>query len=1082
MHQKLHTKCTVMERRTMTMNWEGLLDDDDDDRFFESFDRLPSAVPIDLASSGSDDDEGDDSRTSFASAMSSAPIHNMRGIDPARAQASMLRDFNMWMAEPGSIKERRRRLLQGMGLSSNKNLLSRNNTRLKDSCSKRMNYDRDQPSTMSVNNSSPLEDLKLDTSPSPSSTPIFLIRSRSDGDIESFSANTRKRKEEFIGNISKQRLTRTSSMLVTPHGGICQYANTVKVSPKRSRNRSSMLNSAVLSSILSDGQFGAFFLIKNLDTGKEFIVKEFNDDGMWNRLSEVQTGKQLTMEEFEKCVGYSPVVKELMRRENVSRSLDDARKINTNSYLSKRFRNSKRRGVALLKNIKGVANSMSGLIVDKERDHSIGDQRTNKNSTNKWIKVRQHGKSIKEFTALHLCQEIQAHEGSIWTMRFNPDGHYLASAGEDRVIHVWEVQECEVTSVKPYDDYNSVSSTPLHPMARSMSDRPSSFTEISPMPSERRKERLHLAELSPMLSERRKRGKGSTKKKGNLIPDYVHVPETVFSLSERPLLLSASMDKTVRLWDMETRSCLKLFAHNDYVTCIQFNPTDDDYFISGSLDAKVRIWSIPDRKLVDYTDLHEMVTSACYTPDGQAVAAGAVEALMDRLPDFEKCDAERALATVELLCRIQSGCAAFAAHALTVPLLVKIILKISDRATEYAAGALLSLCSAEEQCQREAVAAGVLTQLLLLVQSDCTERAKRKAQMLLKLLRDSWPDDSIANSDDFACSDIRRDTGQSKTAFVTFKDPKALEIALLLSGATIVDQIVSIIAAENYVPKDDVREVRMADTVFAPSNTSEVLVTSADSRIRIIDGSEIIHKFRGFRNTSSQISASFSPDGKYVVCASEDSQVYIWKREEQRNAGAGKRKLVTTHSHEHFQCRDVSVAIPWPGSIKFEPPVVEVHSKRHSKHSTPCPPTATGSPTQEDILSGSNGKRLPPLPKRNSLLERTGSCQDEELAQVPCTDSGFRNGESFSLGSSSVRYGYSPSISGSGSSPSQTWSSSWSLLEGSSHGGHGSHAVQATAWGLVIVTAGLGGEIRAYQNFGLPVRVRRQTNLFRDLT
>ncbi|CAI9101913.1 OLC1v1000074C1 [Oldenlandia corymbosa var. corymbosa] len=136
----------------------------------------------------------------------------------------------------------------------------------------------------------------------------------------------------------------------------------------------------------------------------------------------------------------------------------------------------------------------------------------------------------------------------------------------------------------------------------------------------------------------------------------------------------------------------------------------------------------------------------------RAVAAGAVDALVDRLADFEKCDAERALATVELLCRITSGCHAFASHALTVPLLVKIILKISDRATEYAAGALLSLCSAYEHAQREAVAAGVLTQLLLLVQSDCTDRAKRKAQMLLKLLRDSWPGDSIANSDDFACT------------------------------------------------------------------------------------------------------------------------------------------------------------------------------------------------------------------------------------------------------------------------------------------------------------------------------------------
>lgn len=53
------------------------------------------------------------------------------------------------------------------------------------------------------------------------------------------------------------------------------------------------------------------------------------------------------------------------------------------------------------------------------------------------------------------------------------------------------------------------------------------------------------------------------------------------------------------------------------VTCIQFNPVDDRFFISGSLDAKVRIWSIPDHQVIDWNDLHEMVTAACYTPDGQ---------------------------------------------------------------------------------------------------------------------------------------------------------------------------------------------------------------------------------------------------------------------------------------------------------------------------------------------------------------------------------------------------------------------------------------------------------------------------------
>ncbi|XP_023547970.1 U-box domain-containing protein 26-like [Cucurbita pepo subsp. pepo] len=138
----------------------------------------------------------------------------------------------------------------------------------------------------------------------------------------------------------------------------------------------------------------------------------------------------------------------------------------------------------------------------------------------------------------------------------------------------------------------------------------------------------------------------------------------------------------------------------------------------------------------------------------KAVSAGAAEILIDRFPDLEKYDAERALATIELICRIPTGYDAFAAHALTVPLLVKVILKISDRATESAVGALVSLCSASEENRREAVAAGIFTQLLLLVQSDCTDRVKRKSQVLLKLLRDSWPQDSVGNSDDYGCSEI----------------------------------------------------------------------------------------------------------------------------------------------------------------------------------------------------------------------------------------------------------------------------------------------------------------------------------------
>ncbi|KAF5471957.1 hypothetical protein F2P56_008714 [Juglans regia] len=74
--------------------------------------------------------------------------------------------------------------------------------------------------------------------------------------------------------------------------------------------------------------------------------------------------------------------------------------------------------------------------------------------------------------------------------------------------------------------------------------------------------------------------------------------------------------------------------------------------------------------------------------------------------------------------------------------------------------------------------------------------------------------------------EIQRESEQSKTAFVTFKDPKALEIALLLSGATIVDQIVSISPVQNYVTKHEMQEVRVVDNAacVTPAESNNLIV------------------------------------------------------------------------------------------------------------------------------------------------------------------------------------------------------------------------------------------------------------------
>ncbi|XP_061705106.1 WD repeat-containing protein 44 isoform X1 [Cydia pomonella] len=62
-------------------------------------------------------------------------------------------------------------------------------------------------------------------------------------------------------------------------------------------------------------------------------------------------------------------------------------------------------------------------------------------------------------------------------------------------------------------------------------------------------------------------------------------------------------------------------------------------------------------------------------------------------------------------------------------------------------------------------------------------------------------------------------------------------------------------------------------------NDDKILVTSNDSRIRLYDLRDLnlSCKYKGYVNISSQIKASFSHDGKYIVSGSENQCIYIWK-------------------------------------------------------------------------------------------------------------------------------------------------------------------------------------------------------------
>ncbi|KAG0492050.1 hypothetical protein HPP92_005448 [Vanilla planifolia] len=904
---------------------EGGEDGDDDDEgnggndcFFESLDRVPSGVSfdLDLPSSGSESEEEDeDVRISFASAIE-APRYSVciKDLDDCfddedESAAGGGFDYGIWMAEPISLTERRRRLLQGMGLTSSKDLAP--------SVSRREPQGPNRARIVSHRFPPPLPPpAPAATPPVPSQPPKLLsttalVRCRSDNHLAAQSPAG----DDLVRSLSSP----PSPWLRNRAGktGVCDRdsigVEEGKIGAEAFTGESHVSHSGLC-------------MIKNLDTGKEFVVSEVTKDGFCGRLNDVQTGMQLTMDEFERFLGFSPIVKELMRRANLgggggekkNNSLDGGKNnFGLKGYGVKSSKSSGRKRVSWLKNIKSVASSVTGFISEKEKDHGSsaagvagfggGKHSSSNGSSSDWLKVRQHGKSYKELTGLYMCQEIQAHEGSIWCMKFSCDGRFVASAGEDRTVHVWQVIEC--------DTFSTFSSL------RRQESRISANVSSLPLANGSVSSRIEQSGCLSSESKRmRKISKSGSRKRS--LPDYIVLPETIFSLSEKPVysfeghlddvldlswsksqhLLSSSMDKTVRLWDMENRACLKLFAHNDYVTCIQFNPIDNNSFISGSLDAKVRIWSISERQVVDWSDLHEMVTAVCYTPDGQGALVGS-----------------------------HKGSFRF-----------------------------------------------------------------------------------YNTADDKLCQETQID----------IRNKKKKSHAKKITGFQ-----------------------------YAPDNPSEVMVTSADSLIRVFDGPDVIHKFRGFRNTSSQISASFTSDGKYVVCASEDSHVYIWKRDPARSSGAGGKgkTWVTTRSHEYFYCKDVSVAVPWPniGSNCEKPTLPSVSSAN-----------------LDDPFPSDRSQCPPPLPPRKASSEQLLPTSPDWLRAPSRSGSG--------LGGSSPSRSLRSSVNSSSSSSSF---GSWGWGGGSNRV-VASNPETANAWGLVVVTAGLGGNIRVYQNFGLPVRLGKQTNLF----
>ncbi|XVE74552.1 hypothetical protein DITRI_Ditri12bG0026100 [Diplodiscus trichospermus] len=140
------------------------------------------------------------------------------------------------------------------------------------------------------------------------------------------------------------------------------------------------------------------------------------------------------------------------------------------------------------------------------------------------------------------------------------------------------------------------------------------------------------------------------------------------------------------------------------------------------------------------TVIYHIITSSSTNEKQVAklVNLGIVSLLLETLVDTERGMCEKALGVLDGICNSEEGREMACNNALSMPVLVKKILRVSNLATEFSVSILWKLCKNEKKEDGgvlvEALQVGAFQKLLLLLQLGCVEETKEKVSELLKLL------------------------------------------------------------------------------------------------------------------------------------------------------------------------------------------------------------------------------------------------------------------------------------------------------------------------------------------------------------